>query len=65
MEKTKNKKLKTCDMKIVTAKYNPELNKSRKKKSIHQKLTPDYSVWTSFHKTKYICTYEYLHNLIL
>lgn len=44
MEKTKNKKLKTCDMKIVTAKYNPELNKSRKKKSIHQKLTPDYSV---------------------
>lgn len=36
--KWKKKPTKTkdiCDMKIVTAKYNSEINKSRKKKSIH------------------------------
>lgn len=44
MKNKKNLKV-THDIKIMTSKYNPEVKESRKKKkSIHQKLTPDYFV---------------------
>lgn len=64
--KTKNPKA-TRDMKIVTAKYNPKVKESVKRKEHPSGVNAIlFCVNESFHETDYIyvCN-EYLHNLVL